>query len=207
MANTSRVNGFRPVKHITGAPYNGQCNMYEVAASEGVAMFVGDLVKLSDGVSTSGLQTVEVSNSGAVAATAYLGAVVGIVNAKLDPVDGKMTTGSIALDTPQSRAASTKQFVLVADSPDIIYEVEADASVALASIGLNMGVLEVAGSATTGASGFQADGGTEAVTATLPLQIMGFSKRIDNEPASAFNKILVRINTHAFGSVGVLGIA
>jgi len=33
MANTSRVNGFKPVKHITGAPYNGQANIYEVPAA------------------------------------------------------------------------------------------------------------------------------------------------------------------------------
>lgn len=208
MANTSRVNGFRPVKHITGAPYNGQANMYEVAAGETVAIAIGDLVVLSNGVSTSGLQTVERSNgAGTVAAAAYLGAVVGIVNAKLDPVDGKMTTGSIALDTPLTRAASTKQYVMVCDSPDVIYEVEADASAALASIGLNMSVVEAAASATTGASGDQANVASLAVTATLPLQFMGHSRRVDNEFPATFNKILVRINTHAFGSVGVLGIA
>jgi len=48
MANTSRINGFKPVKHITGAPYNGQMNIYEVPAGEAVPVFVGDLVKLSD---------------------------------------------------------------------------------------------------------------------------------------------------------------
>ena len=149
MANTSRINGFRPVKHLNGSPYNGQANMYEIAVGEGVAGFVGDLVTLSNAASTSGLQTVEVTNGGVVAAGAlgpYLGAIVGIVNAKLDPVDGKMTTGSIALDTPQTRAASTKQFVMVCDATDVVYEVECDASIALASIGLNLQVLEAAGS-------------------------------------------------------------
>lgn len=207
MPNTSRINGFKPVKHITGAPYNGYANAYEVAATETIPIFIGDLVKLSDGVSTSGLQTVEASNTGVVAATAYLGAVVGIVNSKLDPVDGKMTSGSIALDTPQNRAASTRAYVLVCDSPDVIYEVEADGTPALASVGLNMSVVEAAGSATTGNSAFQANTASLAVTSTLPLQFMGFSKRLDNEFPAPFSKILVRINTHAFGSVGVVGIA
>jgi hypothetical protein len=206
MANTSRVNGFRPVKHLTGAPYNGQANIYEIAAGETVAAFIGDLVKLSDAVSTSGYGTVEVSNTAAVTATAYLGAIVGIVNAKLDPVDGKMTSGSIALDTPQSRAASTKQLVLVADAADLVYEAEADEALAQASLHLNVGVVEGAGSATTGNSGFQVDASSVNTTSTLPLQILGFSKRVDNEAAGAFNKVLVRINTHAMGNVGVAGV-
>jgi hypothetical protein len=192
---------------MTGAPYNGQANMYEVAAGEAVVLFVGDLVTLSNAASTSGLQTVETANAGVVAAGSYLGAIVGIVNAKMDPVDGKMSTGSIALDTPQTRAASTKQYVMVADAQDLIYEVECDASIALASIGLNLQVLEAAGNATSGASGFQASATGAAVTATFPLQFMGFSKRIDNEFPATFNKILVRINTHAHGNVGILGIA
>lgn len=211
MANVSRVNGFRPVKHITGAPYNGQANIYEVAAGEAIPVFVGDLVVLSDAAATAGVPTVEAPIAAAAVAGAYVGAVVGIINAKLDPLDGKLTTGSIALDTPVYRAASTKQFVLVADSPDVIFEAEADAAVALASVGLNVGVVEgtgaaSAGSTTSGASGMQVDASSVATTSTLPLQIMGFSKRVDNEPNATANKVLVRINTHAFGSVGVAGV-
>ena len=84
---------------------------------------------------------------------------------------------------------------------------EADAAAALASIGLNMSVVEAAASSTSGASGDTVSVASLAVTATLPVQFMGFSKRIDNEFPATFNKLLVRINTHAFGSVGVLGIA
>ena len=49
MANTSSPFGFRPVKHQTGAPYNGQVNVYAVATDEGTAIFVGDLVKINGG--------------------------------------------------------------------------------------------------------------------------------------------------------------
>lgn len=207
MANLSRVNGFKPVKHITGAPYNGQANIYEVAAGETIPVFVGDLVVLSNSAATAGYPAVEAPVAAAATTGDYVGAVVGIINAKLDPVDGLMTAGSIALDTPQYRAASTKQFVLVADSPDLIFEAEADAAVALASVGLNVGVVEGNGSASlgstsTGASGMQVDASSVATTSTLPLQIMGFPKRVDNEPNATYNKVLVRINTHAFGGDG-----
>src|SRR5258708_5217607 len=54
MANISRVNGFRPVKHLDGSPYNGQVNKYWVAAGDGTALFVGDIVKLSGTSDTDG---------------------------------------------------------------------------------------------------------------------------------------------------------
>lgn len=211
MANVNRVTGFRPVKHLTGAPYNGQANIYEVAAGETIPVFVGDLVVLSDSAATEGYPAVEAPVAAAATSGSYVGAVVGIINAKLDPVNGKMTSGSIALDTPQYRAASTKQLVLVADAPDLVFEAQADAAVALASVGLNVGVVEGTGSASlgstsTGFSGMQVDASSVNTTSTLPLQIMGFTKAPDNEAAATYNKVLVRINTHAYGSVGTTAV-
>lgn len=211
MANTSRISGFRPVKHITGAPYNGQVNIYEVPAGESVPVFVGDLVKLSDSAATAGVPAVEavVAASSQITAGPILGAVVGVLNTKMDPLDGTMTAGSISLDTPQYRAASTKQYVLVADAPDLVFEAEADAAVAAASVGLNVGIGASAHTTPllTGASPMYVYSTTApATTSTLPLQIVGVVKRVDNEINSAYNKVLVRINVHAFGSVGVAGV-
>jgi len=205
MANTSRINGFRPVKHMNGAPYNGQANIYEVPAGETVPVFIGDLVKLSDSAATSGYPAVEaaVAASSQAVSVPIVGAVVGIVNAKMDPVDGRMTGGSISLDTPVYRAASTKQLVLVADSPDIIFEAEADASVALADVGLNadLGASAHTLPLVTGASPMYVYSTTApSASATRPFQIMGIVKRPDNEAAAAYNKVLVKITTHAYGN-------
>ena len=205
MANTSRINGFKPVKHLNGSPYNGQANIYEVPAGEAVPVFVGDLVKLSDSAATEGYPAVEavVGASAQVAAVPVVGAVVGIINAKLDPVDGKMTGGSISLDTPVYRPASTKQFVLVADSPDLIFEAEADASVALAAVGLNADVGASAHTlplATGNSPMYVYSTTAPTASATRPLQILGIVKRPDNETATAYNKVLVKITTHAYGN-------
>lgn len=205
MANTSRISGFKPVKHLNGSPYNGQANIYEVPAGEAVPVFIGDLVKLSDSAATAGVPAVEavVAASAQVVAVPVVGAVVGIINTKFDPLDGKMSAGSIALDTPVYRPANTKQFVLVADSPDIIFEAEADASVALADVGLNA---DIGASAHTiplasGASPMYVYSTTApTASATRPLQIVGIVKRPDNESAAAFNKVLVKITTHAYGN-------
>ena len=67
-----------------------------------------------------------------------------------------MSAGSIS-DTPVYRPGSVEQYVLVADAPDLIYEVEATAagsaySFAVADVGQNA-IYAGAGS-TTGNSGF-----------------------------------------------------
>jgi len=210
MANTSRINGFKPVKHLNGSPYNGQANLYEVPAGEAVPVFIGDLVKLSDSAATSLYPAVEavVGASAQIAAGPILGAVVGIVNVKTDPTSGILSTGSISLDTPVYRPALTKQFVLVCDNTDVVYEAEADASVASASIGLNVGV---GASAHTnpllnGASPMYVYSTTAPdATSTRPLQIVGIVNRPDNE-IGANSKVLVRINVQSYGSVGVAGV-
>ena len=211
MANVSRVNGFKPVKHFTGAPYNGQANIYEVSASETIPIFVGDLVVRSTNASTSGLVTVKSLSAAATAndvvAGVCLGAVVGVVNSKMDPLDGKMSAGSITLDTPQFAPASTKSFVLVADSPDIIYEVESTASFALADIGLNgdVGVLANTQSLVTGNSPMYVNATAPTASATRPVHIVGYVKRPDNEAPAAYNKILVQLTTSAQGNA-IVGV-
>lgn len=205
MPNVSKIRGFVPVKHATGAPYNGQANIYFVPASDATALFVGDPVVLAGDASVEGVATVtKASASGPV-----LGVVVGVVNTKLDPVSGKMTSGSISLDTPQYRVASVAQFVLVADAPDLIYEAEAvTGSNALytylsADVGLNVGHSTVAGSTVTGSSNAALDMSTKATTATLPWKIVGAVIRPDNEAVSGTSqsvKLHVKVNSATLGN-------
>ena len=175
MANTSKINGFRPVKHVTGAPYNGQANIYGVASGDSTALFVGDVVKLAADGNAAGIQYVTAHAAGtAGTGQPALGVVVGIINTKLDPVDGRMSAGSISLDTPVYRPGSVEQYVLVADSPDLIYEVEATAagsaySFAVADIGQNANIFAGSGSTTTGNSAHSLNMSDKGTAATLPF--------------------------------------
>lgn len=212
MANTSKINGFRPVKHVTGAPYNGQANIYGVASGDSTALFVGDVVKLAADGNAAGIQYVTAHAAG-VAGTGQpaLGVVVGVINTKLDPVDGRMSAGSISLDTPVYRPGSVEQYVLVADAPDLIYEVEATAagsaySFAVADIGQNANIFAGSGSTTTGNSAHSLNMSDKGTTATLPFKIVGVSKKIDNEVTGNYTKVLVQINNHQFKSVGTVGV-
>lgn len=211
MANISRVNGFKPVKHFSGAPYNGQANIYEYAVGETVPLFVGDFVLRSTEASTTGLVTVKslsahATDANDVTSGVILGSVVGIVNAKIDP-DGKLTTGSISLDTPQYLPAGTKGYVLVADSPDLIFEAQATSAYALADIGLNadVGVLANAASKVSGNSPMYVNATTPTASATRPLHVVGWSRKVDNEGGAAYNKVLVQITTHAQGNA-IVGV-
>lgn len=212
MANTSKINGFRPVKHVTGAPYNGQANIYGVASGDSTALFVGDVVKLAADGNAAGIQYVTAHAAG-VAGTGQpaLGVVVGIINTKLDPVEGRMSAGSISLDTPVYRPGSVEQYVLVADSPDLIYEVEATAagsaySFAVADIGQNANIFAGSGSTTTGNSAHSLNMSDKGTAATLPFKIVGVSKKIDNEVTGNYTKVLVQINNHQYKSVGTVGV-
>lgn len=212
MANTSKINGFRPVKHVTGAPYNGQANIYGVASGDSTALFVGDVVKLAADGNAAGIQYVTAHAAG-VAGTGQpaLGVVVGVINTKLDPVDGRMSAGSISLDTPVYRPGSVEQYVLVADAPDLIYEVEATAagsaySFAVADIGQNANIFAGSGSTTTGNSAHSLNMSDKGTAATLPFKIVGVSKKIDNEVTGNYTKVLVQINNHQFKSVGTVGV-
>ena len=124
MPNTSRISGFRPVKHLNGSPYNGQANIYYVASAAD-EILVNDVVKLGGTADANGIPTADLCG----ATDVPIGIVVGIMPNKFDPA-GSMTSGTMVLDIPAAAqiAASGAGYILVADSPDIIMEVEADTS-------------------------------------------------------------------------------
>lgn len=213
MPNISRIKGLSPVQHKNGSAYNGQATLYAVSSANGTAIFVGDLVKLAADGNAQGIQHVVPATAG-VAGTgaAALGVVVGVMNSKLDRVDGSMSTGSIVLDTPQYLAASTAGYVLVADASDLVFEVEATNggsaySFAVADVGQNCNIHAGAGSTTTGTSAHSADLGDKGTTATLPLKILGVSKKVGNEVTGNYTKILVTLNNSQLaGGTGTAGV-
>lgn len=202
MANTSRVNGFRVVKHLTGAPYNGQANLYYVASAAD-EILVGDIVKLGGSADGNGIATADLCGAGDVP----VGVVVAIMHSKFDPV-GKMNSGSTALDVPAVTqiAASGAGYILVADDPDVVMEVEtSNGTPAATDVGLNISHANGARTSSTTTSPATIDFGTEATTSTLNFNLLGFVQRVGNE-IGASAKMLVRFNVHQYKSVGTTGI-
>jgi len=203
MANTSRINGFKPVKHLNGSPYNGQFTMYEVVAADATAMFVGDLVVADAGTGTEGLQTVTVGAITELTTGQPIGAVVGFKMPN-STMTNTLSGGALpnSLDTPVYRAALTKRLVMVADAPDLIFEVQDGGTVPCTQtlIGNNTGYTIGSGSTTTGTSAATTGATVPTTTLALPIRIMGFVQRPDNEHAAASQKLHVMINAHKYSA-------
>ncbi len=187
MANADRAVGLLPVRHLSGAPYNGAADVYSTASGDAVAMFVGDPVTLAGTSSTvNGVVYADVKQ----AATG--GIVVGVVVGFMP-------------DTAESliyRAASTTRRVLVATDPALLYEIQevsGGTALAAADIGLNADFVVGSGSTITGKSGVELNNVGEATTNTLDLQIVGLQARADNA-VGEHAKWLVRINRHQFAN-------
>lgn len=201
MANTSSINGFRPVKHLNGSPYNGQVNIYYVASAAD-EIWAGDIVKASGSSDANGIMGVDLATT-----EVPVGVVVAVLHSKFDP-SGKLTTGSTTLDIPASTliAASGSGYVLVADSPDIVMEVEtSNGTPAVTDIGLNATLATGTRAGTGVSSPATLDVATFATTSTLNFRLLGFSQKVGNEVAASA-KMLVMFNRHQFGAVGTTGI-
>jgi len=200
MASVSRIAGFRPVKTITGAAWNGQANLYFVPASDSTVIMVGDAVKLlGDARAATGVATVTRAGATDVA----VGIVVGIVFSGVGDTINMPPVND--LNTPIYRRASTDRYLLVCDDPNVIYEVQyAGTSVAAATITANVGLngqfTTTAGSTTSGSSGMQLDSSGLATTATLPLKIVGFPNRPDNIPGDTYFSYYVKLNQVVYGT-------
>jgi hypothetical protein len=174
------------------------------SANSDVVM-VGDLVKLGgDGRSPTGVQTIARHAGGATEAA--LGVVVGFLFSGMGDVQNVPPVTD--LNTPVYRRASTDRYVLVADDPNLVFETQTGgATFATTDIGQNAEMDVAAGSTTTGASGMFLDLSTKATTATLPMKVVGFPSRPDNNIGDAFTNAYVMINNHQYkGGTGTAGV-
>lgn len=208
MSSVSRINGFRPVKSLTGPSYTGQADLAFVPAADSSVIMVGDAVKLlGDARSPTGAPTVT-RVSGAT--DIPYGVVVGILFSGVG--DTQNVPPVTDLNTPVYRRASTDRYLLVCTDPTVIYEVQyAGTGVAAATITANVGLngqfTTTAGSTTSGASGMQLDSAGLATTATLPLKIVGFPNRPDNVPGDQFFSYYVKLNTSQLATgTGTAGV-
>jgi hypothetical protein len=187
MANADTPFGLRPVRYLSGAPYNGAVNQYSTATGDGTAIFIGDPVTLS-GTSQTINGNVYLDVDQAATGDIVIGVVVGVL-----PVTRESTI---------YRVGSTQRILLVADDPNLVFEIqEVSGGTALTAndAGLNANFVVGSGNTSSGMSGVELNNGSEAASATLDLIITGFVNRADNE-IGEHAKWLVRINRHQFAN-------
>ena len=194
--------GLRPVRYRDGSPYNGAVNPYSIKSDYATALFIGDpVIKVANG-----------SNAAAIGGFP-IGTLPEIQKATAG--DGNAITGVIVGFAPlptnlglQYNTASTERVAYVCDDPNVMFEIQADGSIAAAQVGLNANLIYThSGSTVTGRSGAELDTTSDApdADASNQLTILRVVNRPDNYAATNFTKVLVSINQHTelTGAIGI----
>jgi hypothetical protein len=205
MANSDTPFGLRAVGHPSGLS-KARVRAYYVPASYGTALFPGDPVVKTG---TSNTAAVDVVGTG----TMPIGSMPEVNKATAG--DGNAITGVIVGVAADPDAlgrryipASTGGVVFVNDDPQTEFEIQADGTIAAAQVGLNAVLIYTnTGDTDTGQSGAELDTTSDApaADASNQLTILNVVPRTDNEAASDYTKVRVRINNHteAHGAIGI----
>lgn len=143
MANPDKPRGFTPIKHTSGAPWNGQVR--SIGVTDGTDMFIGDALNLA-----SGLAAVAASND-----TALLGVAVGF--GKLADMSNSKGTAfnpeNLSVSYYDDSASThTEWVVYYVPFQDMIFEVQTAVDLSASAIGATVDLLATAGNTATGRS-------------------------------------------------------
>lgn len=192
MANVDKAFGLRPLGNLSATGAQKQYG-YVIADNQAGAIFQGDLVTL-----VGGFLVRYVSGTHATA--------VGVFNgcSYIDPTTGKPTwknyyPGSVNITSGQILAD-------VIDDPNQLFLIQADEDIVQADIGQNAPIAYTAGSTITGISAMELDSSLISTTNTLVLKIVGLYNAPNNTIGENFAQVVVKINAHQYGSVGVAGL-
>lgn len=193
MANTNFPQGLQPHRHLSGAPWNGQLQIFAILVGDATALFKGDVVKSAGTADVNGIQAI-------TRATANTEQMVGVIVG--------FVVNYANLNLPASyRPASTVGYALVCTDPTVVYEVQQSGSAAVADIGLNVGMTFTAGSVITGISQMVALQSSVNTTVTLPLKIIGWVQRPDVDIADPTNmKLEVLLNSTGMAAPNTVGV-
>ena len=197
MAATAAPYGLRAVNHLGGTPYAGSTRMYPIGTGLAENIFYGDVVN----VLATGLLT-QSQTTGAAAGVFLAGTVGVFVGCTFtDPNSGNVTfrqnwpTGTVTADAQ----------AYVIDDPAVIFQAQADGTVAQAGLGANTFFAVAQGAATgnttTGNSTSAVDATVVAATANA-FRVVGFVDSPTSTVGDAFTDLLIKFNpsSHAYTS-------
>jgi hypothetical protein len=192
MANTDGAFGFRPVRYLSGNPWNGAFNWYYIPATDGTATFIGDAVKSAGSGDTLGIYPTVAQ---AAATNAIRGVVIGFADQPYMAFDRTNLSRKY-------RPASTAMYAAVIDDPNVIFEIQEDSdggALAATEINNNMDIVVGTGNTTTGISAMELDS-SDAKTATAQIRVLGLAPWVEGNEIGEYAKWLVLINEHELKS-------
>ena len=192
MANNNIARGLQAYKAATNSYFTGGMNVYCVPATDSNNYFSGDPMIGTGASDAFGIPIVARATAGS--SNYILGPMVSIVN---DP-NGQFV---VTRDLPVYRQASVLEYIAVADDGGWMFEVQEDSvggAITVATAGMKNANL-VAGSTTTGYSGWQLQSSSINTTSTLQVRILRLLQEADNV-AGINAKWLVRMNLWQIGN-------
>ncbi len=201
MSNSNRPSGLSPRAFLSGAKWNGAGRIYCIPDTDDTNPYaIGDPVVLAGDADANGIPTITLATAGT--GNAVLGAIVSGAGA---PNDGGMYGVPAQNQIVIPAVKSQSYYVLVADDPNIIFEVQEDSdggSIAAASVGLNVNL--IAGTNNGYQSGWLLDSSSVLNTSTLQMKLLRAERTADNA-LGTYCKWLCLINNHVF-KAGTTGI-
>lgn len=187
MTNPNTPYGLRPYRYASGAPYNGAGNIYRIPSGTAINMFLGDPVLPTGDGDGNGIPNVTIATGGA--SNYILGSFISIVN-------GPGNTDPVLQNSPIYHPASTEQYILVADDPNLLFAVQEYGSMGTGGVMGNVNLTAGAGGSTaTGQSSWQLVS-TPDTTNTFQMRVLRLLLEADNSVGTNA-KWLCRINLHS----------
>lgn len=194
MANKDAAFGLRPVKHVSGSPFNGGQSRYRITTADATNttnIYNGDIVTQN----TAGIVT-RIARADSGSATSAI--IVGVFNGcyYTDPTTSKPTWSN---HWPGNAATDAVAFII--DDPYVVYEVQADAAFPVADLWGNFDIVDqsTVGDTSSGRSNVELDVTTGATTATLPMKAIEISTDPQNSDVSTANtNVLVLVQNHLY---------
>lgn len=186
MANSDNPQGLRPVKYLSGAPYNAAGNVYHVAVGDSVVINPGDPVIVTGTADTRGIPDVEKATAGATER---------ITGVMLSKANGE---GTILQDDPVSTIPSTSQYILVEDNDQVVYDVQVSGAFAVTDVS-NTANLLIPVSTIDGKSQAEVNSAAMAAGATGQVRILRL-RDVQNNEVGANANVEVVINLPTTGN-------
>jgi len=200
MASTAAPYGLKPVNLIGGQPYAGSTRQIKIASGYDTNIFNGSVVSI---VTAGTLEIVTtVGSNSSVFPAGTVGVFVGC--SYTDPNSKQKV---FAQYFPANTVASDAVGYVV-DDPDVVFQIQADASIAQAGLGANAPLAAVqstsTGSTVTGNSTTALD--ATVATTTQAFRIVDFVDSPKSSVGDAFTDVLVKFNIAQHSYTNATGI-
>lgn len=209
MANVNKPTGFSPVGNLLGGKWNEQGRLYAIPTSDTTNSYaIGDCVMSASGADANGVRYIQKWGGATTTSALPLGIIVGIRVA--DP-GTSLVGNSLSLEKTYIAAGTrtSVRYVYVVDDPFVLFEAQFDATGATqAQLSLNAAVTISAANQTSLSNSAPYSDMVltgPAVTATLPVRLLGAVQRADNQVTSAaspYVRVLCKWNYHEYGTIG-----